>query len=328
MLRLLGVAAIAASTTPLLAALASRFGWVGAAHPRERERKREGRAVPAVGGAALLLALAAAREPPWMAPGNALWGRWLPGPGWILASLGLVFAVGAWDDRRALAPAGKLLAQVLGLAPLALGAALGHGPLAALCVLLAGVGALNLLNTFDNADGALAGLAALGFAFAAPAVSAACVGFLPWNLDAARARNRPSAAPSAYLGDAGAFVLAFQLLLVPGAVGLLLVPALDLARLSVGRWRRGSRPWVGDREHLAHRLERRLWPRWLVAAALGLAAWPACQATAHALEAGFTPSTGLALLASVGAYGLLLALSRRGTRGPEGRPCSGARAPE
>jgi len=314
-LALVGLAGFVA--TALLARLAPRLGWTDAPRGDDAARKRQGRAVPAVGGLALSLALL---------PGGSLleastlgWGAWLPGPGVRALVLAAVVAVGALDDRRPLAPGPKSLAQLVALAPLALTSA---QPGAGLALVVLGFLALNVLNTFDNADGAAALLCALGFAPVCAPVSAALLGFLPFNLDAARAANRASRAPTAYLGDAGAFLLATLVLWRPEAAGILWLPFLDLARLSCVRWREGSRPWLGDRRHLAHRLEARGVSRpgtalLLAAIALpGLLAVPAACATARP-----------ALLAlGLGLTALLFALAL--WRAPQPVPCPEGRASE
>ena len=297
-----------AGATALLARIAPRLGWTDAPRASEAARKRQLRPVPAVGGAAILIGLAAAGFTSWE-PGDELWGRWLPAPAWCLASLLLLFAAGTWDDRAGLGPLPKLGLQVVALAPLVLGAWREHGPAGALALLGVALAASNLLNTYDNSDGALGGLCALGFAPVAPPVCAACLGFLPLNLDAGRARNRPSGAPSAYLGDAGAFVLAYLVLLAPRSAGILVLPALDLARLALVRWRAGSRPWIGDRRHLAHRLEARGLARPLVVAALCALAWPACALVARALGEGDPRPAVIGVLVTSGLYALALRLA-------------------
>jgi UDP-N-acetylmuramyl pentapeptide phosphotransferase/UDP-N-acetylglucosamine-1-phosphate transferase len=312
----LAVLATSALATALGARLAPRLGWTDAPRARDAWRKRQRRAVPAVGGFALLVGLAWSPDALTGTASPLLWARWLPDDSWRFATLALVFAVGTLDDRVALAPGPKSLAMFAALAPLALGSARAHGVAAALALVLVAFTVLNLLNTFDVSDGALAGLCALGFAPAASAVSAACLGFLPFNLDAARARNRESGAPSAYLGDAGAFVLAMLVLFEPRVAGLCLVPALDLARLSLVRLRAGSRPWIGDRRHLAHRLLARGWPRPSVALALCVVAAPACLLGARAL-AEDAPARALSgVLATLGLYALALAIAPRA-----GVPC-------
>ena len=300
---------VTAGATALLARIAPRLGWTDAPRASEAARKRQLRPVPAVGGAAILIGLAAARVTFWEPGGGELWGRWLPAPAWCLASLLLLFAAGTWDDRAGLGPLPKLGAQVVALAPLVLGAWREHGTAGALALLGVALAASNLLNTYDNADGALGGLCALGFAPVAPSVSAACLGFLPLNLDAWRARNRPGGAPSAYLGDAGAFVLAYLVLLSPRSAGILVLPALDLARLALVRWRAGSWPWIGDRRHLAHRLEARGLARPLVVAVLCALAWPACALVARALAEGDARPAMIGVLLTSGLYALALRLA-------------------
>ena len=279
--RLLVTAAVTALATLAGAWVAPRIGWTDRPGGADAPRKRQGRPVPAVGGVAVLLGLACAPGVPWSGVAGApeaseLWGPWLPEPAWCAATLFLLLAVGTLDDRAGLRAGPKSLALVLALLPLAGGAAREHGVLEALGALALGFAAVNLLNTFDNADGALASLCALGFGGAAAHVSAACLGFLPFNLDAGRARNRQSGAPSAYLGDAGAFVLAYLVLVNPRSAGVLVLPFLDLARLALVRWRAGSRPWIGDRRHLAHRLEARGLSRPAVAVCQCAIAAPAC----------------------------------------------------
>jgi UDP-N-acetylmuramyl pentapeptide phosphotransferase/UDP-N-acetylglucosamine-1-phosphate transferase len=324
--RFAAAALLSAAATALFARLAPRIGWTDAPRPAEAARKRQGRPVPAVGGAAILLALVVVAGAPWEPAGSELWGRWLPAPSWCLASLLLLLAAGTWDDRAGLGPGPKLGAQLVALAPLVTGAWLEHGSAGALALLGVGLATSNLLNTYDNADGALAGLCALGFATVAPLSSAACLGFLPLNLDAGRARNRASGAPSAYLGDAGAFVLAFLVVLAPRSAGILVLPALDLARLSLVRWRAGSRPWIGDRRHLAHRLEARGLPRPLVAAVLCFLAWPACALVARGLAAGEALPALAGILASTLLFALVLRIA---PAGPDlAVPCPSRGGPE
>jgi UDP-N-acetylmuramyl pentapeptide phosphotransferase/UDP-N-acetylglucosamine-1-phosphate transferase len=71
--------------------------------------------------------------------------------------------------------------------------------------------------------------------------------------------------PIAYLGNSGSHLLGALLVLDPIGRFALLLPALDLVRLSLVRLAAGSRPWVGDRRHLAHRLQRAGLSRVLVA---------------------------------------------------------------
>ena len=303
--------------TALLARLAPRAGWTDAPRGDDAARKRQRRAVPAVGGLALALVLLPGGS--LVAASSVAWGAHLPGERVRALVLCAVLVVGALDDRRPLAPGPKSVAQLVALAPLAVASEhLGAG----LALVALGFLALNVLNTFDNADGAAALLAALGFAAVSLPVSAALLGFLPLNLDAARAANRASGAPTAYLGDAGAFLLATLVLGRPEAAGLLWLPFLDLARLTWVRWREGSRPWLGDRRHLAHRLEARGVSRVGTALVLAGIALPAVLGVpAACASARPAPAVlGLALTALLFCVGLW--------RAPDPVPCPEGRASE
>lgn len=260
------VLATSAAVTAVLVRLAPRLGWTDGARAAgpEAGRKLQARAVPAVGGFGLLAA--------WIvSPATFPAGVW--------ASLVLVLLVGALDDRQPLGPLPKLLLQGLALFPMLLAILAFEGPVEAFALFGLALVALNVANTFDNADGALASAGALGFAFATPWGLAGTLGFLLFNLDAPRgrgARDARRSTPSAYLGDAGAHVLALGLVLHPVALAALWIPALDLLRLCILRLEVGSRPWIGDRRHLAHGLqERGLSPEQVVLVLL-LCALPAC----------------------------------------------------
>jgi len=319
--RLLAVALASAGATLLFARLAPRLGWTDAPAGPAAARKLQRRAVPNVGGAALLVGLACAPDAAWAGAGVELLGARWPSTGWLALALAGLFAVGTLDDRRGLGPGVKALAQLAALAPLAVGVLVTGAegaPASALLLWVVGFAAVNALNTFDNADGALATLAASAFPFAEPHVAAAALGFLPLNLDAGRASNRASSAPTAYLGDAGAFVLGYFTLVHPRAWGLLWLPLLDLARLALVRTAAGSRPWIGDRRHLAHRLQARGWPPLAVALAQALVALPAAALVARAFETGEVSWA----LAGLGATALLfVAALCLGAAGSASLPC-------
>ncbi|MEW6072695.1 MAG: hypothetical protein AB1726_08915 [Planctomycetota bacterium] len=315
---------VAAGATPVLALLARRIGWTDAAEGALAARKRQARPVPPVGGAALLLGIAAA-----LAVEPAAAGRFFlladAGAGELAGagiSLVLLFAVGLLDDLRpgGWRPGPKLLLQAAALLPLAAVAGGRGGGAAGVAVLLGGLGAVNAANTFDVADGALGGVLFVGLLPASPLLAGALAGFLPWNLNARAARARPGeAGPTAYLGDAGSHLLGGLVLLHPPAWPALLLPLLDLARLSVVRARAGSRPWIGDRRHLAHRLAARGLSARALALALSAAALPA-TAAGWAAAAGGALLAPAALGAALTAF-LFLALLRvsRPAAGP-GRP--------
>jgi UDP-GlcNAc:undecaprenyl-phosphate GlcNAc-1-phosphate transferase len=160
---------------------------------------------------------------------------------------------------------------------------------------------INAFNFMDNMNGLCAGVGAIGaLIFALIAASngeylvsitgclmfGALAGFLPWNFPKARA----------FLGDAGSHLVGYLLavmailphfythsnprpLAVLAPLFVLAVPLIDLAQVSVFRtWNR--KPfWIGDTNHISHRLTRAGFSRqtavlllWLVAAVIGLTA--------------------------------------------------------
>ncbi len=290
--------AVALVAARALARLAPRLGWLDRAAGAERARKLQERPVPPVGGAAVLAGLVAgalvlaaagaelrlaargARELAWLAP--------LASPAGA-AAVALAFLAGLVDDALRLAPARKLAAQLVAAAPLAIhacGAPTG-GVLAALGALALALVALNAVNTFDNADGAATSVGALGLALGAPLAALALLGFLPSNVDGRRpAAAGRRAAPTAYLGDSGSHLVGMLVALCPPAWPALTLPLVDLARLSFVRTRAGSRPWIGDRRHLAHRLEARFERAHRLEASFE---------RAHRLEAGFERRAGVVL---------------------------------
>jgi UDP-GlcNAc:undecaprenyl-phosphate GlcNAc-1-phosphate transferase len=200
----------------------------------------------------------------------------------------VVLLAGLIDDRRALSASWKMGWQLLaatcaGACLLLLDVRLTlfvPAPIPmALLTLVWVVAVTNAMNLSDHANGLCAGLAALAavalagvnlrsgahdVALASAVLAGACAGFLPFNWPRARI----------FLGDAGSMTIGFLLaglavlgLYTPGArvpalaVGVpliaLAVPLLDVAVVALLRWREGRPLWLGDRRHLAHRLERR-----------------------------------------------------------------------
>lgn len=264
----LGGSLAAFLATPLLARLGARAGWLDAPEGPEAERKLQARAVPPVGGSAILLGLVLARllgARPWSASEEGLPLVGLVPEALVWAALLVAFATGLADDLCAggLSPLAKLAGQALaGLLLAAQALASAPLPLAlvlALASVLACCTATNLLNTFDNADGAASGVALLGLSLAHSPAAAPLLGFLPWNLMRPRGPSERGAraAPHAYLGDSGSFLVGMLVLLDPLAWPALLLPAADLARVACLRVRLGIPPWRGDRRHLAHRLQAR-----------------------------------------------------------------------
>ncbi|MBK7877925.1 MAG: hypothetical protein IPJ77_19775 [Planctomycetes bacterium] len=263
------------------------------------ERKAQRVPVPLVGGLAifLVLVLTAGRE----IDADVLWlgGRAHRVSTWSgYALLGSVL-FGLADDvaKSGLRPAVKFVAQLVLALLCARHALEARGPadwIDGATVFTLALLAMNAFNTFDNADGCATSLGALGLGVVSPLLAAPLLGFLPFNLWLRRTAPDGSTTPLAYLGDAGSHLLGVLVALTPGAWPVLALPLLDLAPLSVVRWKRGSRPWVGDRRHLAHRLQARGLGPTAVALALLLVAAPSVAGGAFAADAPWALALGLA----------------------------------
>ena len=160
---------------------------------------------------------------------------------------------------------------------------------------------INAFNFMDNMNGLCAGIGAIGaFLFAIIAAAngeylvaitgflmcGALAGFLPWNFPNARA----------FLGDAGSHLVGYLLavmailphfytkqhqrpLAVLAPLFVLAIPLLDLAQVSLYRTLNKKPFWLGDTNHLSHRLARTKLGRtravlvlWFAAAVIGAAA--------------------------------------------------------
>jgi UDP-GlcNAc:undecaprenyl-phosphate GlcNAc-1-phosphate transferase len=157
---------------------------------------------------------------------------------------------------------------------------------------------INAFNFMDNMNGLCAGIGAIGAFFFALIAAAhgeylvaitgflmcgALLGFLPWNFPQARA----------FLGDAGSHLVGYLLavmailphfyhqqhphpLAVLSPLLVLAVPLADLAQVSLFRTLNKKPFWIGDTNHLSHRLTRLGLSRtravlvlWLTAALIG-----------------------------------------------------------
>ncbi len=161
---------------------------------------------------------------------------------------------------------------------------------------------VNAFNFMDNMNGLCAGLGAIGaFIFALIAAAdgeylvaitgflmcGALVGFLPWNFPNARA----------FLGDAGSHLVGYLLavmailphfytrqnphpLAVLAPLFVLAIPLIDLAQVVLLRTLNKKPFWIGDTNHLSHRLVRAGFSKtravlmfWLAAAIVGCVAF-------------------------------------------------------
>ena len=205
----------------------------------------------------------------------------------VIGALGMV-ALGCWDDKHELRPAAKFGGQLLiALLVSAAGVRITLFVHSALFSYVATVvwilTVTNALNFMDNMNGLCAGMGAIGaWCFALIAAGAgqylvalialvgagALLGFLPYNFPQA----------SAFLGDAGSHLVGYLLAVLsilphfysrknPEVFAVfkpllvLAVPLVDLAWVVILRWRLGRPFYVGDNNHLSHRLVRRGWSR-------------------------------------------------------------------
>lgn len=216
-----------------------------------------------------------------------------------------MLALGWWDDRYELKAAPKFIAQ---LAIASLVAAVGVRvtlfvpiPLFGFIITVLWILTLiNALNFMDNMNGLCGGLGLIGAWFlgmsaaihgqylvaALAALSVgALLGFLPYNFPKA----------SVFLGDAGSHLVGYLLAVLailpsfhtpehPNTLAVLVplvilaVPLGDLVCVVIIRYRLGKPFWIGDNNHLSHRLVRRGLSKptavlviWLLAGLAGIA---------------------------------------------------------
>jgi UDP-GlcNAc:undecaprenyl-phosphate GlcNAc-1-phosphate transferase len=309
----LAVAALATYlATPAAIALAHRTAFYD--HPAGY--KGHAAPTPCLGGIALLLGIVAG----FLSSGGSLGDN-----GVLLGCAVCLGIVGTVDDKVSVPIVARLLIEVL-VAGLLWDSGHGwtvfHSDVPDLLVtLLWVVGVVNAFNLMDNMDGAAATSAAVssigagvlalvsGLTVAAPlcfAIAGACISFLPRNL------ARPA---RIFMGDGGSLPIG---LLVAGVameavnrrylgpsgvvVGALLVALviLDTTLVTFSRTRAGRPVLSGGRDHLTHRLVRRLESPRHVALALACTQFVVSSVTIAVAQAG----VGWVLLAA----GVLIAL--------------------
>lgn len=226
----------------------------------------------------------------------------------FIGAIGMLL-VGLWDDKHESRPAGKFFCQ---FAVAALVAASGARitlfvPSTAFSFAVTILWILTVINAFnfmDNMNGLCGGLGAIGaFYFGLTAATAAIpqylvaliafltcgalVGFLPYNFPRAKS----------FLGDSGSHLVGYLLavlgilphfytsksghtLAVLTPLLILAVPLGDLVWVVILRWRMGKPFYVGDTNHLSHRLvklglnrTRAVLVIWLLAIAAGALAF-------------------------------------------------------
>jgi len=224
-------------------------------------------------------------------------------------AFGAIVMVGlGWlDDKHELKPLPKFIGQLLIAVLVAIACKritlfVHNVPFSYAITILWVLTVVNAFNFMDNMNGLCAGLGAIGawqFAVIAAAdgeylvatiaflMCGALAGFLPWNFPNARA----------FLGDAGSHLVGYLLavmailphfytkqnprpLAVLSPLLVLAVPLADLTWVVILRIRAGKPFWIGDTNHLSHRLvrtglshTRTVLLIWLLAAAIGSIAW-------------------------------------------------------
>ena len=277
MLALIAVLLIALSAslvgTARMRTLAYRLGFMD----EPDNRKTQERAVPLLGGVALVGGVVLAV----LLASLAYYGR-VPGTvAGVLFAGALVAVVGLLDDRYELSAGIKLVVQLLAVLVLL---SFGIGvqlPLPAAAnyaiTFLWVVGISNAINFLDNMDGLSAGVSTVAVSFIllmavvneqvlvaalSAALLGACLGFLRYNFPPA----------SIYMGDAGSLSLGFLLAVaamqlrfpensnfVTWMVPLFIlgIPIFDMTLVVFSRLRRGVSPNTAGHDHVSHRLVAR-----------------------------------------------------------------------
>lgn len=312
--------ALALILTPLVRAVARRFGWVA----KPKADRWHNKPTAMMGGVAVYLAVALT---------YILFIPHTPS-GWVVMGAStLLFLVGLVDDVLHIKPYQKLIGQVLGASVVIYyGLSLPWGWAASLTMAVTIfwlIGITNAINLLDNMDGLAAGVSAIAAVFIAASLAAngqtteavmlgvfaaALIGFLVFNSNPA----------TIFMGDAGSMFIGFflssmALLSAAGGRGrsflvvvavpvlVLFIPIFDTTLVTIVRKVSGRSASTGGRDHASHRLvalglsERRaVWMLYGFAAASGLLAMMVRELTpagSLALILGFT-----VVLTLVGVY--------------------------
>ena len=211
--------------------------------------------------------------------------------------------LGWFDDKHELRPLPKFIGQFLVAVAVAMVCRITlfvHSDIFSYAITILWIlTVINAFNFMDNMNGLCAGLGAIGallFAIIAAAngeylvatiaflMCGALIGFLPWNFPNARA----------FLGDAGSHLVGYLLavmailphfytkqnprpLAVLSPLLVLAIPLVDLAQVVILRTLNRKPFWIGDTNHLSHRLVRAGFSKtravlliWLVAVMIGI----------------------------------------------------------
>ena len=344
--RLLGAFVVSLVAVWLLTPVAIRVAGRTAFFDHPVGYKAHSVPTPYLGGAALICA--------FMLSG-AIFGDALDRFGWIMACTFGLAAIGTLDDRVAVRPGYRVLAEVgaaIALWSVDAGWTLFDSDAANLALtavwVLGLVNAFNLMDNLDGATAALGGVCAAGAGFLALtnddallaafalALAGACAGFLRHNL-ALPARI--------FMGDGGSMPLGFAIAAVTmlaanGTPGLgstaLLVAALlvglmilDTSLVVVSRTRRGIPLVTGGRDHLTHRIWNKLRATRAVALTLFAVQGVLCAAAIGAAAAGSGAVVAVSAVAIGLGLGALVLLESPGWAPPRReRPPALSAAPE
>ena len=246
--------------------------------------------IPRIGGIALMAGLLLGPLLAWVCFGG---GQHYSREGWVILGTAMaMFAVGLWDDLRALGARRKLLLQILVAAAACYGGLCVQEfkiPLTERIIDLGGIGGFiftvfwlvaltNLINLIDGVDGLAGGIALMTMVLlvyvcgATSGVQVLCAGmagalitFLRYNFPPARL----------YMGDGGAYLLGFLIgtvaivsshkgtvlaaLIAP--LFVLALPILDTSLAILRRGLRGLPVFRPDRRHIHHRMLQLGWSR-------------------------------------------------------------------
>ncbi|MFO1501452.1 MAG: MraY family glycosyltransferase [Verrucomicrobiota bacterium] len=224
----------------------------------------------------------------------------------LIGAVGMV-GLGFVDDKYELKPGAKLVGQLVVASLVAVSGVritlfVPNAVFSYAVTVLWILTLTNACNFLDNMNGLCAGVGAIaaGYFFLSAAAQGqylvallavltcgALAGFLPFNFPKA----------TVFLGDAGSHLVGYLMAVlailphfytkrhpntwaVLSPLLILAVPLFDLAWVVVLRWRAGRKIYMGDTNHLSHRLVRRGWTRtqavliiWLLCAAAGAVAF-------------------------------------------------------
>ncbi|OYU14447.1 MAG: hypothetical protein CFE37_10650 [Alphaproteobacteria bacterium PA4] len=291
-------------------------------------RKQHRRVTPLVGGIAVAGAALVAML---MVRGTTADAMVALDMGWLALAVGVMFLIGAVDDRRDLNPYLRLGAAVAILSLVVISAphfsldsllfsgdvdAIGMGDFGPLFTLVCLVGLLNAVNMADGKNGVVIGMGLIWTVILALHAPVALLPVLAATGVALAVMLAFNMANRLFLGDGGSYAVStlFGLLAIAiynadpdrlraDEVALLFaVPVFDTIRLMATRIMQGRSPMEGDRDHLHHHLHARIgWPRGLLVYLMLVAA--------PNLAALIWPGSGLFWLAVtvLGYLGVLLA---------------------